>query len=172
MCCVLYGRGLLFLLVLDGLEDKDGSEHRKAGKVAHGTGDDHQQTAGDQRDTGVPLQVVDQITHEAGGDGRHTERRGDNDGGNAEEGDIADEDHRIVISEDVGDDECRDRQTGGVERGLHRGRLGDGSTGISRERNGRRDVGDDAEVEHEHIGRMCMFIPLMRMGAQVEAMMM
>ena len=152
ICSVLYGRGLLFLLVLDGLENEDGSEHRKAGKVAHRTGDDHQQTAGDQRDAADPLEVVDEIAHQAGGDGEHTERRGDRDGGNAPHGHVvADEDHRVVESEDVGDDERRDGETGRVEGGLHRGSLGDGGACVGSQRDGRGDIGDDTEVEDEHI---------------------
>ena len=103
-CFALYGRSRLVLLVLDTLENEDGDQHRKTRKVSDRAGDDHQQAAGDQRDAADPLHIADQVAHQAGGDRRHTEGRGDDDGGNAQEVDVAaNEDQGVIVSKDVGD---------------------------------------------------------------------
>ena len=153
ICFALHGRGGLVLLVLDTLENEDDDQHRKTRKVGDRAGDDHQQAAGDQRDAADPLHIPDQVAHQAGGDRRHTEGRGDDDGGNAQELDIAaDKDQCVVVSKDVGNDERRDGKTGRVPGGLHRGRLGDGRACVGSQCNGRGDVCDDTEVEAEHVG--------------------
>ena len=65
---------------------------------------------------------------------------------------IANEQHCVIESKDVGHDEGRDGQTGGVEGRPHRRRFGDGGAGIGGQGHGRGDVGHNAEVEHEEVG--------------------
>ena len=108
ICFALHGRSRLVLLVLDTLENEDDDQHRKTRKVGDRAGDDHQQAAGDQRDAADPLHIADQVAHQAGGDRRHTEGRGDDAGGNAQEVDVgANEDQVVIVSKDVGNDESR-----------------------------------------------------------------
>ena len=55
--------------------------------------------------------------------------------------------------EDVGDDERGDGELRGGDAGFHRVGLCDGGAGVSRERDRRGDVRNDAEIEHEKVRR-------------------
>ena len=82
----------------------------------------------------------------------HAEQRRSDDHRDMQDGHtLADEEHRRIHGEDERDDECRDGKAQRLESRRNGLGLGNGSTGGRGKGDGRRDIGDDAVVEDEHM---------------------
>ena len=158
LCSIVLRSHRAVLLGTQILIHANTADQNQACDIADGTGDHHAQTTHDHKQTEERVNLLIEEAVESGSHTEDTQQRGDADlddlnhhhnGGSA----LAElKEHHRAEGEDVGDDEGRDGKAGGIEGGLHRGRLGDGGAGIGGQGHGRSDVGHDAEVEHEKVG--------------------
>ena len=91
------------------------------------------------------------IALQTGGDGENAEKRRNNDLNDLKHACDVLEQHLRVIREDERDDKGRDGELGRINAGLHGVRFRDGGACVGRQRDRRRDIRDDAEVEHEEM---------------------
>ena len=140
------------MLAQDDLQHDDDHDDRDADDVGHELRVDQAQAAGGEQDALPPGRARDDIALERGGDAEDAEARRDDDLNGGEHA-LIHEQHGGVHRKDVRHDERRDGELRGIDAGLHGVGLGDGGAGVGRQRDRRRDIGDDAEVEHEEVGR-------------------
>ena len=112
----------------------------------------HHQTGSHADQTEHNVQLLEHEANQAGGDEEHTTEGGDDHTDHVDRVHIiTNEQHDGAVRKDVGNDKGGDGQTGGIERSLHGRRLGNGRASIGSQGHGGRNVGHDAEVEHEEV---------------------
>ena len=97
---------------------------------------DQHQTGGDTHDPHAPVQIPEHVADHAGGDEEHTHRGGKDHLHHVQRAEIANEQHRVIESKDVGHDEGHDAELEGDKARLHGLAFGDGSPREGRDAHG------------------------------------
>ena len=140
------------LLRPEDLHDDDRADNDDADHVRHRAGIHKAQSAGGGEDPQIPGDAPAVVALERHPETEHADERRDSNHNDLHDGRI-DEHHRGVVGENIRDDERCDSELRCVEGGLHRICARNGGAGVGRERDRRREVGDDAEVEHKEVRR-------------------
>ena len=149
MLCRLRGLGGLRaeLLVNDHSADENDTDN-----VGQRSGDYEGQTTGSKQESEEPVDLLVQMSAQCGRNAEYADHRGYSNLYRFGNGGVH-EQEAGAVGKDVGYDEGCDRKSRRRECGFHRVGLRYCRACVCRKCDGRRDVGDDAEVEHEEVRR-------------------
>ena len=142
--------GLLALFASEVLHSEDAAQYYNADQVGQDGRIDETEAAGQEQKALQYIRLAIELADHGRGDADHTDKRSDGGLCDGEECRIDTQDFRGK-NEDIWDNEGRNAELRRIDTRLQGITAGDRRACKSSQRNWRGDIGDDAEVENEHM---------------------